>query len=673
MSSPYDPAHFFASLMKSGQEQMQEALAAAPWAAAPGMADPAAQMSAAARQFADMQQQYFAMLGKMGGASATPDMAEQMVAVTRQVADLQQQYLAGLQKLTSIPAGAPDVSAQAAATAKQFADLQQQYLASLAKVTGAPETSPAAAMQLSNVTRQLAELQQQYLATMQSMARAFTGVGASAPDAQVTDKRFAAGAWSKDPRFDAVRRVYLAYSDFIDKAIEATPLDEREKGQLRFAGRQFVDAMSPANFFVTNPEAIELAMQTHGASVSEGMKLFFEDFARGRVTMTDEKAFEVGRNIAVTPGSVVRENELMQLIQYAPTTSKVHERPLVMIPPCINKFYILDLQPENSFVAYAVAQGHTVFMVSWRNVKEDLGARSWDDYLRNGPIEAIDTALAITGADQASTLGFCIGGTLLASAASVMKTNGEDKIASMTLLTTMLDFSQTGEIGLLVNEQAVRSREQAIGNGGILHGKELAFVFSSLRANDLIWPYVVNSYLKGKGPPPFDLLYWNSDATNLPGPMFCWYVRHTYLQNDLRVPGRTMQCGVPVDLGEIDCPAYVYASRDDHIVPWQTAYESTRLLGGDNRFVLGASGHIAGVVNAPAKNKRNYWADGPEKSEPGTWLEGAQKVPGSWWPDWAAWLSRNAGGEVAARKALGSAQHRVIEPAPGRYVKEKAD
>jgi len=237
----------------------------------------------------------------------------------------------------------------------------------------------------------------------------------------------------------------------------------------------------------------------------------------------------------------------------------------------------------------------------------------------------------------------------------------------------MLDFSDTGEIGLLVSEQAVAAREREIGNDGILQGKELALVFSSLRANDLIWPYVVNSYLKGKGPPAFDLLYWNSDATNLPGPMFCWYVRHTYLQNDLRIPGKTIQCGVPVDLAEIDYPVYVYASRDDHIVPWKTAYESTRLLGGENRFVLGASGHIAGVINPPAKNKRNYWADGPDKSDPDTWLEGAQKVPGSWWPDWAKWLAPSAGERVPAPKALGSAQYASIEPAPGRYVKEKAE
>jgi len=674
MVSPYDPAQFFANLMKSGQEQMQKVMsgAAVPNMLTPGMPDPTAQMATAAKQFADIQKQYLASFANMAPATGV-DFSAQMAAVTKQVTDLQQQYIAGLQKLAVMPA--PDVPAQFVQTTKQFTELQQQYLASLAKVTGGPAASPEAQNQLAVVTHQFADLQQQYLATMQSMTGAWSSAmsAAGAATAPVEDKRFGSDAWSKDPRFDAVRRMYLAYADFIEKAIEATPIDEREKGQLRFAGRQFVDAMSPANFFVTNPEAIKIAMETGGQSVSDGMKRFFEDFAKGRITTTDEKQFEVGRNIAVTPGSVVYENELMQLVQYAPTTDKVYERPLVIVPPCINKFYILDLQPENSFVANAVAHGHTVFMVSWRNVKPDLGTRTWDDYLKLGPMKAIDVALEITGADQANTLGFCIGGTLLASSAAVMKTNEEERIASMTLLTSMLDFSDTGEIGLLITERAVESREAAIGKGGLLQGKELGFVFGSLRANDLIWPYVVNSYLKGQGPPAFDLLYWNSDATNLPGPMFCWYVRHTYLKNELRVPGKTVQCGVPVDLGDIDCPAYIYASREDHIVPWKTAYESTRLLGGDNRFVLGASGHIAGVINPPTKNKRNYWTDGPAGSDAEAWLADAQKVPGSWWPDWTTWLARNAGEQVPAPEALGSSQYAPIEPAPGRYVKEKSN
>ncbi len=304
------------------------------------------------------------------------------------------------------------------------------------------------------------------------------------------------------------------------------------------------------------------------------MALFFKDLAKGRISMTDESAFEVGRNIAVTEGSVIFENELIQVIQYAPRTAEVFARPLVMIPPCINKFYILDLTPENSFVRHAVDQGHTVFMLSWRNITPETGHFTWDDYLQLGVMQAIEVARAVTGADDVNALGFCIGGTLLACATAVMKANAEEKVASMTLLTAMLDFAEPGEIGTLIDDQRVAAREAAIGEGGIMEGKELALTFSSLRANDLIWPYVVNSYLKGKKPPAFDLLYWNSDGTNLPGPMFCWYVRNTYLENSVREPGKTIQCGVPVDLSDIDVPAFIYSSREDHIVLWRAAYAS---------------------------------------------------------------------------------------------------
>jgi polyhydroxyalkanoate synthase len=388
--------------------------------------------------------------------------------------------------------------------------------------------------------------------------------------------------------------------------------------------------------------------------------------------MTDETAFEVGKNVAVTPGSVVFQNDLMQLIQYTPTTPEVFERPLVIIPPCIHKFYILDLTPENSFVRHAVAQGNTVFLVSWRNITPELGTKTWDDYIRMGPLAAIDVAREITGAEQVDTLGFCVGGTLLSSAVAVMRANDDNKVASMTLLTTMLDFSDPGEIGTMITEDAVAARETMIGKDGVLEGKDLALAFSSLRANDLIWPYVVNSYLKGKAPPAFDLLYWNSDGTNLPGPMFCYYVRNMYLENKLREPGKTIQCGVPVDLGDIDVPAYIYASREDHIVPWKSAYESNRLLGGPTTFVMGASGHIAGVINPPSKNKRNYWKGGKQGADPDQWLATSESVPGSWWPHWSEWLAQYAGGKVSAPAKPGNKRYKVIEPAPGRYVMAKA-
>jgi polyhydroxyalkanoate synthase len=309
--------------------------------------------------------------------------------------------------------------------------------------------------------------------------------------------------------------------------------------------------------------------------------------------------------------------------------------------------------------------------VSWRNAGPEQGGLGWDDYLEQGVMQAVDVALAISGADRVNTLGFCVGGTLLASALSVMAARGDDKVASLTLLTTMLDFSDTGEIGLLVDEQSAAAREATIGQSGLLKGSELAQVFAALRANDLIWPYVVSGYLKGKAPPAFDLLFWNGDDTNLPGPMFCWYLRNTYLENKLREPGATVQCGVPVDLGAVEVPAFLYASREDHIVPWQTAYKSTELLGGDLTFVLGASGHIAGVINPPAKKKRNYWV-GKIEPDAGLWLEHARSEPGSWWPVWAGWLEQHAGALVPAPKSAGNRKFPVIEPAPGRYVKAKA-
>ena len=515
------------------------------------------------------------------------------------------------------------------------------------------------------------------------------------------DRRFANDAWQNDPRFAALAQAYATQAAGLQQVLAAAPLDDRSKAQMGFMLRQVVDALSPANTLATNPEAMQLAVESGGASLMEGMKLFMADLAQGRVSMTDDQAFEVGRNVATTPGSVVFENELIQLIQYKPVAAKVYARPLLIVPPCINKYYILDLQPENSLVAHALAQGHNVFLVSWRNISTEQQHLGWDDYVEQGVIAAIDTALDIGSggkgsADKINAFGFCVGGTLLSCALAVLAARGDRKVASVTLLTTMLDFTDTGELGLLVNEASLASREAAIGQGGLLKGSELAQVFASLRANDLVWPYVVNGYLKGKAPPAFDLLFWNGDDSNLPGPMYCWYLRNAYLENKLRVPGATTQCGQPVDFGSITMPAFIYASREDHIVPWRTAYASTGLLGGDSTFVLGASGHIAGVINPPAKGKRNHWV-GKLDSAPGAaalrrpapgsrkvaephfletdaqaWLDKAQSVPGSWWPAWTTWLSDHGGSKVTAPKRLGNRKNPVIEPAPGRYVKEKA-
>ena len=521
-------------------------------------------------------------------------------------------------------------------------------------------------------TQQMAQVQQQFVDQMTGFWTGTSGESAAAPTAAKDgDKRFTAEAWRNDPCFDLMRRTYLSYAEYLQGAVESVPMDDKTKAQMRYGMRQFIDAMSPSNFLVTNPEAMQVAIETGGQSLMQGMNLFFEDLAKGRVSSTDEKAYEVGKNIATTPGAVIFENELMQLIQYAPATDTVRERPLLMIPPCINKYYILDLQPDNSIVRYIVSQGHTVFMVSWRNIGPEQGHLTWDDYLEQGVMRAIDVARGVSGAEKVNTLGFCIGGTLLASAVAVMRGRNEDPVASITLLTTMLDFADTGEISTLVTEQSIAAREAAIGGGGLMQGKELAFAFSSLRANDLIWQYVVNNYLKGKAPPAFDLLYWNADSTNLPGPMFCWYVRNTYLENNLRVPGKSIQCGEAVNLSLIKVPTFLYASREDHIVPWRTAYASTQLLPHETTFVLGASGHIAGVINPASKNKRNHWVAGAAGPDPDRWLQTAREVPGSWWPEWSNWLREQAGAEVPAPKTVGSRKYPRIEAAPGRYVKEK--
>ena len=449
-------------------------------------------------------------------------------------------------------------------------------------------------------------------------------------------------------------------------------LDEAARAKLLFASEQWIAATHPDNFLATNQAALQRAVETKGQSLQSGMQLMLADLARGHVANTDESAFEVGRDLANTPGKVVMKNELIELIQYAPSTPKVGQRPLLIVPPCINKFYILDLGPANSFVQFAVAAGHTVFMVSWRNPKAgdtQVAQMGWDDYLQLGVVESLTAARAICKSDSVNALGFCVGGTILAAALAALAAKGEKPVASLTLLTTLLDFSHVGELGLFIDPASVAYRESTLGAGGLLSGKELAATFSALRPRDLIWNYVSNGYLKGEPPAAFDLLFWNADSTSLAGPMFCWYLRNLYLENRLR-SGELESLGEPVNLGAIKVPAFIYASREDHIVPWQTAFESTRLLGGECRFVLGASGHIAGVVNPPHKKKRSHWSGSLANSARGTerkaanngsgshsadtWLGAAQETPGSWWPAWAAWLDAYKGMSVAARRTLGT-------------------
>lgn len=532
--------------------------------------------------------------------------------------------------------------------------------------------------------QQLAQIQSDYVKSVtdtwnQSLQRlqAPTAAAEGAKPAGIADRRFAASEWTSNPAAAFTAQMYLLNARALMQMAESVEGDAKTRARVRFAVQQWIDAASPSNFLALNPEALQKALATQGESISTGMQQLLADLRKGHVSQTDESVFEVGRNVATSEGSVVFENEFFQLIEYRPLTAKVHERPMLFVPPCINKYYILDLQPENSVIRYTVEQGHRTFVVSWRNPDAAMVGKTWDDYIEHGPLTAIRTVQAITGAQTINTLGFCVGGTILATALAVLAARGQQPAHSVTLLTTLLDFANTGILDVFVDEGSVKLREMTIGEHapqgpGLLKGKELATVFSFLRPNDLVWNYVVGNYLKGEAPPPFDLLYWNGDSTNLPGPMYCWYLRHTYLQNDLKVPGRLTVCGEKVDLGSIQAPVFVYASREDHIVPWQAAYASIPLFKGKRKFVLGASGHIAGVINPPAKGKRSHWLNDKLPASAEAWFEGATEHPGSWWPEWSGWLKPLSGKQVAAPKAPGNRQFKAIEPAPGRYVKAKA-
>ncbi|ENO90186.1 PHA/PHB synthase family protein [Thauera linaloolentis] len=526
---------------------------------------------------------------------------------------------------------------------------------------------------------EMARMQQifaeKHVALWSSMLGRKQGVAAE-PVVQVEpgDRRFTAPEWSESPVFDYVRQAYLLNAGFLKEMAEALPIaDGRAKSRIQFLTRQYIEALAPTNFAATNPEFIKTAIETKGESISRGVRNMLGDLEKGRISMTDDAAFEVGRNLALTPGAVIFENELMQLIQYAPLTDKVAQTPLLIVPPCINKFYIMDLQPENSLVRFIVEQGFTVFLVSWKNPRPETdGHYAWDDYLDKGPLKALEVVRSVTRVKKPNVLGFCVGGTLLTSALAVARARGEEPVASLTLMTTLLDFADAGELGCLVDEASVTAREAAIGKGGVLRGQELANVFSSLRANDLVWQYVVGNYLKGNTPQAFDLLYWNSDSTNLPGPFLTWYLRNMYLENNLRVPGKLKMLGEKIDLGKVDMPAYLLAAREDHIVPWKSAYLARNLLGGETNFVLGASGHIAGAINPASKNRRSYWTSSAGPADPDEWLEQAGEQKGSWWLHWIEWLGQYGGKQVAARGRLGSTKYEPIEPAPGRYVKERA-
>ncbi len=502
--------------------------------------------------------------------------------------------------------------------------------------------------------------------------------GAAKPEATpIKDRRFAASEWLTNPAAAMTAQMYLLNARTLMDMADQMQGDAKTKARMRFAVQQWVDASSPSNYLALNPEALKKAIDTQGQSIADGMQHLLEDVKKGHLSQTDESVFEVGKNVATTAGSVVFESELFQLIEYKPLTAKVHERPMLFVPPCINKYYILDLQPDNSVIRYTVEQGHRTFVVSWRNPDESLKSKTWDDYIEKGPIAAIRTVQAITGADSINTLGFCVGGTILSTALAVLAARGEQPANSVTLLTTLLDFESTGILDIFIDEPMVQLREMTLGDKApsgpaLLKGQELATTFSFLRPNDLVWNYVVGNYLKGETPPPFDLLYWNGDSTNLPGPMYCWYLRHLYLQNELKEPGALTVCGEKVDLSKIKAPFFVYGSREDHIVPWTAAYASMPLISGKKTFVLGASGHIAGVINPPAKGKRSHWTNAKQAAKAQDWFDSATEHPGSWWTVWSDWLKPQGGKLVNAPKVAGNAKFKPLEPAPGRYVKAKA-
>ncbi len=528
---------------------------------------------------------------------------------------------------------------------------------------------PPMHMEPSKLAAVQADFQEQITALM-AMGPQATGISA--------DRRFADASWAHNPLASHAAAAHLIQTRALAGLVDAVRADAKTVARLRFAVEQWAAASAPSNFLAFNAKAQKLAIETQGQSIAKGLQNLIHDLGQGHVSMTDESVFTVGQNVATTEGAVVFENELFQLLEYKPLTAQVFEKPFLIVPPCINKFYILDLQPENSLIRYAVAQGHRTFVVSWRNADESVAQKTWDDYIQDAVIRAIEVTRAIgsksKGDGAINALGFCVGGTMLGTALAVLAARGEKPVASATFLTTLLDFSNTGVLDVFIDESFVDYREREMGQGGLMKGRDLATTFSFLRPNELVWNYVVGNYLQGESPPPFDLLYWNSDATNLPGPFYAWYLRNTYLENKLVEPGAATVCGEAVDLGAVDIPVYLYASREDHIVPADGAYASTQVLGGPVRFVMGASGHIAGVINPPAKKKRSHWIrpDGRLPASHAAWMEGATEHPGSWWTDWSNWLASHGGKRIPAPKTYGKAGFKPLMPAPGTYVLAKA-
>ncbi len=520
--------------------------------------------------------------------------------------------------------------------------------------------------------RAIADYQQAQMNLWQNI---LTGKAIDKPVAepQKGDRRFAAEEWSQNPVFSYIKQSYLLTSNLLNEMAANANLSDSEQTKLEFYTQQYIDAMSPTNFALTNPEVLQQALETKGQSLIDGLQNLMGDVEKGRITMTDEAAFTLGENIATTEGAVVFENEMLQLIQYKPTTEQVHGRPLLIVPPCINKFYIMDLQEHNSYVRYCVDQGHTVFLVSWVNPTIEQRDLAWDDYIGNGTLKAIEAVKGICGVDKINAVSWCIGGTILASTLAVLAKRKDESVASATFLTTLTDFTDPGDLRVFIDEQQVKQLTQKVDDEGLLNGRNLATAFNMLRSNDLIWSYVVNNYLKGQNPAPFDILYWNSDSTNLPAKMYNFYINEMYINNKLAEPNGLTICGEQIDLRDITIPVYFLSTIEDHIAPWKGTFKGTEMMQGKIEFVLGASGHVAGVINPASKNRRNYWTGGELGQGADHWLETAERQEGSWWPNWAKWIRPKSGKKVDAPKDYGNADYKVVEPAPGRYVSTRVE
>ena len=486
-----------------------------------------------------------------------------------------------------------------------------------------------------------------------------------------SDKRFSDPDWVQNPFFACLKQSYFAFAKQLLEFIDNADIDEDNKYRMKFFMNQYLDAIAPSNFPLTNPQVLKGAVATNGKSLLDGMQNMLQDLQNGYIRMTDESKFAVGDNLAVTRGAIVFKNELIELIQYSATTAQVHEIPLLIIPPCINKYYILDLQEHNSYVKYLVDQGYTVYLVSWKSANKEINKYSWEDYANRGVIEAIKVCREISGKDKINTLGYCIGGVILTTAALYLKTEGHEWINSMTHLTAMLDHSEPGDIQFFIERDLITLEEAKVHLGGIMSGRIIAQTFSALRANELIWNYWVNNYLMGKTPEAFDILYWNNDVVDLPIPMHTFLLKHMYANNDL-VNGKIILHHKKLDVHRLDYPMYLFAAQKDHIVPWISVYKTTKLATGNIRFVLGASGHTAGVINPVSNNKRNYWINEDTSGDSDTWFNNATEIPGSWWNDYSAWLANYSGKLIKAKKTLGNKDYKSLYDAPGEYIKAKA-